>query len=71
MRTTLDIPEKVLSEVVHISGNKKSEAVRVALEEYIREHALKRLLSLPGKIDIEVVSRELEQLELGRMTKFE
>ncbi len=66
MRTTLELPEKVLTETVRISGKKKkSEAVRVALEDYIRRNALSRLLELPGKIEIEDVSEELEKAELA------
>lgn len=57
MKITLQLPEKVLTETIRISGKKqKSEAVRVALEDYVLRNALKGLMELPGKIDIEDVS---------------
>lgn len=60
MGTTLELPEGVLSDVVRISGKKKkSEAVRIALEDYIQKNALKRLFELRGKIEIEDVMEEL------------
>ncbi len=67
MRTTLELPEDVLSSnVVQISGKKKkSEAVRIALEDYIQRNALKRLFELRGNIEIEDVSEELERAELA------
>ncbi len=66
MKITLRLPEKLLTETILISGKKNgSEAVRVALEDYIRRNALKRLLELPGKIGIEDVSEDLEKAELA------
>ena len=66
MRTTLDIPDEVMTKVLQISGRKKrGEAVRTALEDYVRRNALELLLSLPGTIEIEDVSEELERIELA------
>jgi len=65
MRTTIDIPEGLMDELVRVSGkNKKTEAVRVALEEYIRRRKIERLLDLPGKIEVNDVTAEFEELEL-------
>lgn len=65
MRTTLDIPEELLSKAAQISGKKKKkEIVRLALEDYVRRNAQKRLLNLIGNIEIEDLSEELEQAEL-------
>ena len=68
MRTTIDIPEGLMDEVVRVSGKrKKTEAVRVALEEYIRRRKLEGLLNLPGKVNIKDVTQELEDLELDEL----
>ena len=55
MRTTLDIDEKLLEDVVKISGEKsKSKAVNKAMEEYLRRHNLNKLLDLQGKLDLDL-----------------
>lgn len=57
MRTTLEIPEKVIKELLVVTAiKKKSEAVRVALEKFIRRRKLERLLELSEKIEIEDVT---------------
>ncbi|MFO7928115.1 MAG: type II toxin-antitoxin system VapB family antitoxin [Candidatus Humimicrobiaceae bacterium] len=57
MRTTLEIPEKVIKELLVVTAiKKKSEAVRVALEKFIRRPKLERLLELSEKIEIEDVT---------------
>lgn len=66
MRTTLEIPEKVIRELLAVTAIKrKSEAVRVALEEFIRRRKLERLLELSGKIEIEDATEELERAEMN------
>ena len=65
MRTTIDLPEKLIGEVMTLSKTrKKKEAVRVALEEYVKKNKIEKLLSLPGKIEITDVTSELEQIEI-------
>ncbi|MBI4330377.1 MAG: type II toxin-antitoxin system VapB family antitoxin [Chloroflexi bacterium] len=65
MRTTLDIPEELLAKAARLSGKKKKkEIVRLALEDYVRRNARKRLVDLIGKIEIEDLSEELERAEL-------
>ena len=55
MRTTLDIDPKLLDQVVETTGeNTKSAAVNKALEEYLREVRVKRLLALKGKLDLDL-----------------
>jgi hypothetical protein len=43
---------------------KKKDAVRVALEEFVRRKKMEKLLALPGKIEISDVTAELERMEL-------
>ena len=65
MRTTIDLPEELMSDLMALSkARKKKDAVRIALEEFVRRRKLERLLTLPGKIDISDVTEELERMEL-------
>jgi Arc/MetJ family transcription regulator len=65
MRTTVELPERLISDVMALSKTrKKKDAVRIALEEFVRRKKLERLLALPGKIEISDVSAELEGMEL-------
>ncbi len=55
MRTTLDIPEGLIEEVMRITGtHTKSQAVRMALEDMIQRAKRKQLLTFKGKLDLEV-----------------
>ena len=53
MRTTLDIDERLLDDVVKAVGVKgKSKAVEEALRLYLRGWATKQLIESAGKIDL-------------------
>ena len=66
MRTTVDLPEGLIEDVVRLTGaRKKKDALRVALEEYVRRVRIEGLLALPGTIDIEYVRPEMEEAELA------
>jgi Arc/MetJ family transcription regulator len=68
MRATLNIPDELLSEVQKISGEKsKTKAIITAMREFVRQQKVKELLALRGKIEIEDVTEELEELELQEM----
>ncbi|MBI4199158.1 MAG: type II toxin-antitoxin system VapB family antitoxin [Chloroflexi bacterium] len=68
MRATFDIPDDLIQDVVEITGARtKKDALRIALEEYVRSKRIEALLALPGTIDIEDVSGEMERLELEEM----
>jgi Arc/MetJ family transcription regulator len=69
MRTTVDLPEELMSDLMALSKTrKKKDAVRVALEEFVRRKKLEKLLALPGKIEISDVTAELEGMELDEST---
>ena len=52
MKTTVDIPEKVLEEAMRFSkAGTKREAVITALEEYNRRHRMAKLVNMLGKSD--------------------
>ena len=69
MRTTLEIDERLLRDIVKATGEKtKSKAVAKALEEYARIVSMDELRSLAGNIALvdnldELEERELEEQE--------
>lgn len=68
MRATLNIPDDLMTEVQKLSGEKsKTKSIVIAMEEFVREKKIKKLLSLRGKIKIEDVTKELDELELKEM----
>ncbi len=65
MRATLNIPDDLISEVQKLSGEKsKTKAIVNAMEEFVREKKLRQILDLRGKIKIEDVTKELDELEI-------
>jgi Arc/MetJ family transcription regulator len=68
MRATLNIPDDLLSQVQKITGEKsKTKAITIAMKEYVRQKKIKELIALRGKIQVEDVTEELENLELEEM----
>jgi hypothetical protein len=68
LRATLNIPDNLLSEVQKISGEKsKTKAIIIAMKEFIRQKKIKELIALSGKIQIEDVTAEMEELEIREM----
>lgn len=65
MRATLNIPDELISEVIQVSGEKsKTKAVITAMQEFVRQRRLEKLLALEGKLDIDYDWRKEEELEL-------
>jgi Arc/MetJ family transcription regulator len=65
MRTTLDIPERLLRDAQRLlKARTKSATVTEALKAAVRQKQLECLLSLQGKIAVEDVTEELERAEL-------
>jgi hypothetical protein len=65
VRATLNIPDELISEVVRVSGEKsKTKAVIIAMQEFVRQRRLEKLLALEGKIDIDYDWKKEEELEL-------
>ena len=55
MRTTLDIPEKLINEAMKVTGCKtKSQLIKNALRAQIRESKRKKLITLKGSIDMDI-----------------
>lgn len=65
MRATLNIPDELVSEVQKLSGEKsKTKAIVSAMQEFVREKKLRNILALRGKIKIDDVTKELDELEI-------
>lgn len=65
MRTTLNLDEELVKELMKITGAKtKVEAIHLAISEFIRRKKLEGLKALSGKIRIAENWQELEELEL-------
>lgn len=72
MRATLNIPDDLMSEVQKLSGEKsKTKAIVTAMQEFIRQKKIKKLLALRGKIQIDYDWEKEEELELQAQKKRE
>ena len=74
MRTTLDIDERLVGDVVESTGEKnKSRAVSQALSLYLQWKAIKELRAMAGKIvlvdNIEEILEEQNRLDLERLKR--
>ena len=55
MRTTLDIPESLLSEAMKVTkARTKTEVIKFALENIIQKNKLKQLKSYRGKLELDI-----------------
>ena len=65
MRTTLNIKDDVLRQVVKLThATTKSRAVAAALEEYLRSRKQQEIKKLSGKIKIHLDWKKMEEEEL-------
>lgn len=72
MRTTLSLDEALLKEVMAATGAKtKSEAVRLAITEFLRHKKRDGLLALSGKIHFDLSWQEMEAQELKAQAEHE
>jgi len=70
MRTTLDIDERLLREVVERTGEKsRSRAVNKALQAYLRSEAVRELIALAGQIDIVDNGGERRRMAIERQER--
>ena len=64
MRTTLNIKDNIIKQVLAITGAKnKSQAVNQVLEAFIREKRTLKLLNLKGKLNLEENWQKLREME--------
>lgn len=55
MRTTLDIPEKLIAEAMALTNAKtKNQLIKDALEAHIKRIKRQRLIALKGTLDLDI-----------------
>jgi len=65
MRTTMRLDGALIKELMAVTGAKtKTEAIHLAISEFLRRKKIEGLLALEGKIQLDLDWRELEELEL-------
>ncbi len=65
MRTTLNIDDYLFRDLLNVTKAKtKTEAVRMALTEYLRMKHKEKVLAMRGKLDINDDWQELRQREV-------
>jgi hypothetical protein len=63
MKTTIDIPEKILLDVLFYSNKKsKKDAILTAMEEYIQKKKMENFASKLGTLDNLISNSELQRL---------
>jgi hypothetical protein len=70
MRTTLSLDEGLIRELMEVTGA-KTEAIHLAISEFLRRKKIEGLLALEGKIHLDLDWRELEELELKAQAEHE
>lgn len=64
IRTTLDIDDRLMEALMARYPQKsKTKAVEAAIEDHVRRGAVRELLELRGKLDIEDVSKEMRAID--------
>lgn len=59
MKTTLNIPEDLIKEAMSLSKHRtKTKTVLVALQEYIRQKQIDKILGQEGKLQFEETSEK-------------
>jgi Arc/MetJ family transcription regulator len=65
MRTTINIKDEVIKQVVQYTGAKNmSQAVNEVLENFVREKRRQKLFDLKGKLQLEDNWQKLREMEI-------
>ena len=65
MRTTINISDEVIKQVVEYTGAKNmSQAVNEVLEMFVREKRKQKLIELKGKLQLEDNWQKLREMEI-------
>ena len=60
MKISMDIPDALISEAMKITGSQSAEkSIITALQELVKSEKRKRLITMKGKIDLDI---DLDQL---------
>ena len=70
MRTTIAIDEALIEELMRLeSGVSRSEAIRGAVEDYLRRKRIDQFMSLAGSGLVDLDWRETEHQEIRKVKK--
>ena len=65
MRTTINIKDEVIKQVIEYTGAKNmSQAVNAVLETFVREKRKQKLFDLKGKLQLEDNWQKLREMEI-------
>ena len=65
MRTTINIKDDLIRElVIRTKAKNKTKAIEIAIKDYIEKKSIEELISLSGKININLDWRKEEEVEL-------
>ena len=65
MRTTINIKDEVIKQVIEYTGAKNmSQAVNEVLETFVREKRKQKLFDLKGKLQLEDNWKKLREMEI-------
>lgn len=65
MRTTLNLDETTVEQIMQLTGKKnRSQAIRLALDEYIRQQQKQRILSMRGEVSLLDSWQSLRQINI-------
>ena len=65
MRTTINIKDEVIKQVIEYTGAKNmSQAVNEVLETFVREKRKQKLFDLKGKLQLEDNWQKLREMEI-------
>jgi len=68
MRTTITLPDDIVKDLMHHTHTKKTtEAVIIAIQEWLRMKKISEIKKLRGKLDIDEHLRELRQREIKKL----
>ncbi len=65
MRATLNIPDELISDLMRETGTKtKTQAISLAIQDYVKRRRLERLLKLQGNLSVEDVTEDTDAAEM-------
>lgn len=68
MRTTVELPEGLLDDVVRVTGARtRREALVAALQDFLRRQRLRRVVAAAGELEFDLDVRALRAAGEGRL----
>ena len=65
MRTTINIKDDLIRElVIRTKAKNKTKAIEIAIKDYIEKKSIEELISLSGKINVDLDWQKEEEVEL-------